>query len=75
MFLTGGPFPGLNKWYGGLLGPADGAMYAVPQNATSVLRVCPKTLECSLLGDLPAGGYKWHGGVVGSDGAIYSLPA
>lgn len=47
----------------------------VPQNASSVLRIDPLSLRVSTLGSLPEGGWKWHGGVVGADGAIYSLPA
>lgn len=47
----------------------------IPQNADSVLRIDPATLEVSTLGTLPSGGWKWHGGVVSPDGVIYSLPA
>ena len=74
--LIGGPFPGRNKWYGGLMG-TDGCIYGVPQNAEAVLRIDPATNggECTLHGKYPAGGWKWHGGTVGMDGAIYGVPA
>ena len=74
--LIGGPFPGRNKWYGGLMG-TDGCIYGVPQNAEAVLRIDPATNggECTLHGKYPLGGWKWHGGTVGVDGAIYGVPA
>ena len=28
-----------------------------------------------MLGNLPGGGWKWHGGVTGRDGCIYGIPA
>ena len=47
----------------------------IPQCATSVLKIDPVSQEVSTLGELPAGGWKWHGGVVGQDGCIYGVPA
>ena len=44
----------------------------------SVLRIDPKGpngAECTLHGKYPSGGWKWHGGTVGVDGAIYGIPA
>ena len=31
--------------------------------------------KVSTIGNLPEGSWKWHGGVVGADGAIYGIPA
>ena len=75
--LIGGPFPGRNKWYGGLMG-TDGRIYGVPQNASTVLRIDPGGVnggECETFGNFPEGGWKWHGGCVGPDGVIYGIPA
>lgn len=47
----------------------------IPQNATGVLRIDPRSREVTTIGQLPLGGWKWHGGVVAADGVIYSLPA
>ena len=38
--LIGGPFLGMNKWEGGVLGP-DGACYCMPNNYHRVLRISP----------------------------------
>lgn len=73
--LIGGPFPGRNKWYGGLMG-LDGRIYGVPQNHRSVLRIDPMNGgACELFGEYPDGGWKWHGGAVGHEGNIYGIPA
>ena len=72
--FLGGPFPGRNKWYGGLLG-CDGAIYGVNQNHPSVLRIDPNNQITTLHGHFPDGGHKWHGGVLGPDGNIYGIPA
>ena len=57
------------------MGPADGAIYGIPQCADSVLRIDPATQSVTTIGTLPPGGHKWHGGVVGRDGCIYGIPA
>ena len=31
-------------------------------------------MEPQVIGDLPLGGHKWHGGNVGPDGNIYGIP-
>lgn len=51
---------GQNKFYGGILG-TDGCIYGMPYTATGVLRINPRTDDVQILGDFPAGGYKWHG--------------
>lgn len=38
-------------------------------------RISPLTGEVSTFGDLPEGNWKWHGGCVGPDGAIYGIPS
>jgi len=72
--FLGPAFPGVNKWYGGLL-LNDGAIYGICQNATGILRIDPKTQQCTLHGDFPEGNYKWHGAVRHSDGNLYCIPA
>eukprot|EP00934_Nitzschia_sp_Nitz4_P005219 Nitzschia sp. Nitz4//scaffold357_size15932//14071//15789//NITZ4_008876-RA/size15932-processed-gene-0.28-mRNA-1//1//CDS//3329548986//5209//frame0 len=39
--FVGPAFPGKCKWYGGILGKQDGAIYGIPQNASGVLRITP----------------------------------
>lgn len=51
---------------------ADG----IPNNAERVIKIVPATGEVTTIGPpLGAGGYKWHGGVVASDGTIVGIPA
>ncbi|CAD7925441.1 unnamed protein product [Amoebophrya sp. A25] len=63
------------KWYGGQMA-LDGTMYAIPQNASRVLRICPETETVQLIGpDLGCSGWKWHGGNFSKkDGCIYGIP-
>ena len=49
---------------------ADG----IPQCAVSVIKIDPKAQQVTTIGELPAGGWKWHGGVTGPDGCIYGAP-
>jgi hypothetical protein len=74
-FLADGPFKGRNKFYGGLIGPKDGAIYGVNQNSTGVLRIDPTTQSVTVHGSFPEGGHKWHGGTIGSDSCIYGIPS
>ena len=88
-FLGDEPLVGVCKWYGGLLGKPDGAIYGICNNARGVLRinVQDQTVEVhypTIVDDatgkeipqpLPEGGYKWHGGVVAPNGIIYGIPA
>lgn len=76
--FVGPKLPGKYKWYGGLLGQTDGAIYGVPQNSGSVLRILPKMngddTSVTLHGDLGTGLHQWHGGGVSSDGTIVCIP-
>mmetsp|Transcript_20241 Transcript_20241/g.45893 ORF Transcript_20241/g.45893 Transcript_20241/m.45893 type:complete len:279 (-) Transcript_20241:150-986(-) len=67
------------KWYGGLLG-SDGAIYGIPYNAASILRIDPSALDPSSLitlhGNFTVGGHKWHGGIHSPlDNSIIAVPA
>lgn len=70
----GGPFPGRNKFYGGLVGK-DNAIYGICQNSTGVLRIDVEQQTAKIHGSFPEGGYKWHGGVADNNGDIYGIPA
>ena len=60
------------KYHGGAISPHDGCIYAIPQSAKKVLRIDPRTENCSFVGPDLNGRCKWYGGVVGkTDGAIY----
>ena len=60
---------------GGITG-VDGCIYAPPYTATGVLRINPRTDSVQVLGNYPAGGWKWHGGLLAkSTGVIYAFPA
>ena len=72
--FIGSSFPGVNKWYGGLLLP-DGCIYGVCQNASGILKINPRTQECTMHGNFPLGNYKWHGGVTHPNGNLYCIPA
>jgi hypothetical protein len=74
MTFIGPAFPGVNKWYGGLL-LRDGGIYGICQNARGILRIDPKTQECTVHGDFPEGHYKWHRAVKHTDGNLYCTPA
>lgn len=74
----------INKWQNGFRG-RDGAVYAIPQRASGVLRVLPDPngvdeptvtmLECGAeFAKYSEGKDKFEGGVMGSDGCIYCIP-
>ncbi|KAL3793059.1 hypothetical protein HJC23_003067 [Cyclotella cryptica] len=74
------------KWLGGSLG-ADGNVYGMPSDATSVLRINIENDEVNTFGYVKSscdngetgGGYleknKWQGGVLGKDGFVYAVPS
>ena len=66
------------KWYGGLVGD-DGCIYGIPNSATSVLKINPADETVELMGPVPPGQFKWHGGVVSRDSngdvALYGVPS
>jgi hypothetical protein len=62
------------KYHGGTICPIDKCLYCIPQSATHVLKIDPATDTCTLVGPELPGRYKWYGGVVGNDGAIYGIP-
>ncbi|CAE8588000.1 unnamed protein product, partial [Polarella glacialis] len=77
-----GDFPeGGYKWHGGVRG-ADGCLYGLPNHIDTVLKVDPRTSEVSTFGGPllkgpdfgETGNYKWLGGVLAGDGAIYCIP-
>ena len=64
------------KWCGAVAA-ADGCIYAVPSNASKVLRIDPVAKTATAFGDdLAAFGRnnKWNGGTLGPDGCIYCVP-
>ena len=50
-----------NKWYGGITA-IDGSIWGMPFNAPAALKIVPSTGEVYEVGNVPIGGYKWHGG-------------
>jgi len=62
------------KFHGGNISPLDGCLYLIPQSASYVVKLDPRTDEISLVGKELPGKYKWYGGLVGRDGAIYGIP-
>ena len=79
--LIGSLAEGGHKWHGGNVGP-DGNIYGIPCHADNVIKINTASGEVSTIGGpipagkhRPDGKYKYLGGVVGSDGAIYCLPS
>merc|ERR1719469_1655658 len=63
-------------WYGAVK-THTGAIYAFPQNASGVLKIVPdkENTQVSVIGDLGAGDWKWHGGVFcETDRCVYAIP-
>jgi hypothetical protein len=66
---------GTHKWYGGTVG-SDNCVYGVPLCAPSVIKIDPARQQVTTIGDLPAGGHKWHGAVASADGtSIIGIPS
>lgn len=53
---------------------AHGCLYAIPFNATRVMKYDPNTDTTSYVGSVGAVTGKWVGGALGSDGCIYGIP-
>lgn len=63
------------KWLGGAIG-ADGNIYAMPADASAVLKIDTTTDHCSTFGFVGTEKNKWQGGILSqSDGCIYCIPA
>jgi hypothetical protein len=63
------------KWLGGSVG-ADGNIYAMPADSSSILKIDTTTDHCSSFGFVGTDKNKWQGGVLShSDGCIYCIPA
>ncbi|KAL7550333.1 hypothetical protein ACHAWF_013591 [Thalassiosira exigua] len=63
------------KWLGGSYG-ADGCIYGMPSDATSVLRIDPIANEATTFGIVPSAINKWQGGVLSDvDKCVYAVPA
>ena len=62
------------KWLGGSYGE-DGCIYAMPADASSILKIDPRTDHCSTFGFVGKEKNKWQGGVLAPDGSVYAIPA
>ncbi|KAL3939893.1 MAG: hypothetical protein SGBAC_005467 [Bacillariaceae sp.] len=63
------------KYHGGTICPLDSCIYAIPQRASQVLKIDPKTEKVTFHGPKFPGHCKWYGGILGKqDGAIYGIP-
>jgi len=63
------------KWLGGSYG-ADGCIYGMPSDATTILRIDPIKNEATTFGKVPNSVNKWQGGVLSSiDNCVYAVPA
>ncbi|KAI2509111.1 hypothetical protein MHU86_5359 [Fragilaria crotonensis] len=63
------------KWLGGAIG-ADGNIYAMPADASAILKIDTHTNICSTFGFVGTEKNKWQGGVLSpTDGCIYCIPA
>ena len=63
------------KWLGGSYG-ADGCIYGMPSDATSILRIDPVKKEATTFGTVPRSINKWQGGVLSNvDDCFYAVPA
>lgn len=68
-----------NKWQGGVLVPGAGdeggdAVYAIPCDATQVLKIHCATNRLELMGKLPSAHKKFQGAYGANDGTIWGLP-
>ena len=52
---------------------ADGCIYGMPSDATTILRIDPERNEATTFGTVDGGRNKWQGGVLSSvDGCVYA---
>ena len=66
---------GQYKWLGGSYG-ADGCIYGMPSDATSILQIDPIKNKATTFGTVPDCVNKWQGGVLSIvDNYLYALPA
>eukprot|EP00571_Detonula_confervacea_P013273 CAMPEP_0172300386 /NCGR_PEP_ID=MMETSP1058-20130122/2487_1 /TAXON_ID=83371 /ORGANISM="Detonula confervacea, Strain CCMP 353" /LENGTH=465 /DNA_ID=CAMNT_0013010147 /DNA_START=472 /DNA_END=1869 /DNA_ORIENTATION=+ len=63
------------KWLGGSYG-ADGCIYGMPSDATTILRIDPIKNEATTFGTVSSSINKWQGGVLSQiDKCFYAVPA
>ncbi len=63
------------KWLGGSYG-ADGCIYGMPSDATTILRIDPIKNEATTFGIVSEKINKWQGGVLSTvDNCVYAVPA
>jgi hypothetical protein len=62
------------KWLGGSIGE-DGHIYAMPADASAILKINTTNDYCSTFGFVGTEKNKWQGGVLSSDGCVYAIPA
>ena len=67
-----GSLSGTAKWSGGVLA-ANGSIYGIPYNSTTVLKIDPTTDTSTTFGSL-SGTAKWETGVLAANGSIYGIP-
>lgn len=67
---------GLQKWkyHGAVYSALDQAIYALPCNASQVLRIDPLTRTTDFIGPKLQDKLQWYGGLLGADGCIYGMP-
>lgn len=64
---------GTNLWSGGVLAP-NGFIYAIPRNATNILKIDPINMTTTTIGTLTPGTNLYNGGVLAPNGKIYGIP-
>jgi hypothetical protein len=62
------------KYHGGVYSTHDKCIYLIPQSAPRVLKFDTVSLQSTFVGPEFPGKYKWYGGLLGRDGAIYGIP-
>jgi hypothetical protein len=62
------------KWLGGSLG-ADGNIYGMPSDASSILRIDTESDDVTTFGRVSEEKNKYQGGTLAADGFIYAIPS